>query len=82
MKTKLKISTVEFSDPVLKNKIQLKIEKLQSGKIVVRVILPEEKNFFRGVKFSEVVKLEKLKTETGLKLCALNLELAQKNCSA
>lgn len=67
MKTKLKISTVEFSDPVLKNKIQLKIEKLQSDKIVVSVILPEEKNFFRGVKFSEVVKLEKLKNGNWIK---------------
>ena len=67
MKTKLKISTIDFSDPVLKNKIKLKIEKLRSGNIAVRVILPEEKNFFRGVKFSETVKLEKLKNGKWIK---------------
>lgn len=61
MKTKLKIDTVEFADPITKKKIQLKVEEFTSGEVTVRVRLPEEKSFFRGVKFSEKVKLEKLK---------------------
>ena len=60
MKTKIKKDSLEFEDPILEQKIKLKIEEISSGNVAVRVNLPEEKNFFRGVKFSEKVKLEKL----------------------
>ena len=67
MKTKIKTNQLEFEDPVLEQKIQLKIEELNSGEIALRVRLPEEKSFFRGVKFSEKIKLEKLKNGQWIK---------------
>jgi hypothetical protein len=67
MKTKIKTNSLEFEDPVLEQKIQLKIEELNSGEIALRVRLPEEKSFFRGVKFSEKIKLEKLKNGQWIK---------------
>lgn len=67
MKIKLKIDTVEFDDPVTKKKLKLKVEELNSGEVALRVRLPEEKSFFRGVKFSEKIKLEKLKNGKWIK---------------
>ena len=67
MKTKIKKDSLEFEDPILEQKIKLKIEEISSGDVAVRVNLPEEKNFFRGVKFSEKVKLEKLKNGRWIK---------------
>ena len=68
MKTKIKKDSLEFEDPILEQKIKLKIEEISSGDVAVRVNLPEEKNFFRGVKFSEKVKLEKLKNGKWIKI--------------
>ncbi|MDO4872276.1 MAG: hypothetical protein Q4A27_02515 [bacterium] len=67
MKTKIKTALLDYEDPILEQKIQVKVEEMSTGDVAVRVRLPEEKNFFRGVKFSEKVKLEKLKNGKWIK---------------
>lgn len=52
-----KIKYFIYTDPILDEEYRLKIEKI--GKKSLKVSLPEEKNFFRGVEFSEKVQLKK-----------------------
>ncbi len=61
---------INFSDPISDVDYRLKIEeaKNQDGETVVKVSLPEEKNFFRGVKFSEKVRLEKKRDDQWVKI--------------
>ena len=61
---------INFSDPISDVNYRLKIEeaKNQDGETVVKVSLPEEKNFFRGVKFSETVRLEKMRDGQWVKI--------------
>ena len=61
---------INFSDPISDVNYRLKIEeaKNQDGETVVKVSLPEEKNFFRGVKFSETVRLEKMRDGQWIKI--------------
>ncbi len=61
---------INFSDPVSDVDYRLKIEeaKNQYGETIVKVTLPEEKNFFRGVKFSEKVRLEKMRDDQWVKI--------------
>ena len=68
MKTKIKKDSLEFEDPILEQKIKLKIEEISSDNVAVRVNLPEEKNFFRGINFSEKVRLEKLRDGQWVKI--------------
>ena len=61
---------INFSDPISDVNYRLKIEeaKNQDGETVIKVSLPEEKNFFRGVKFSETVRLEKMRDGQWIKI--------------
>ena len=60
MQKKITKKVIEYFDPILKNKLKLKVEKTFSkGKTTLKIALPEEKNFFRGVDFKEKVLLEK-----------------------
>ena len=68
MKTKIKVNFIDYTDPVLDQEYHLKIEELNSGDVKIRVALPEEKSFFRGVDFHEFVKLEKLKNGKWIKI--------------
>lgn len=68
MKTKIKVNFIDYTDPVLDQEYHLKIEELNSGDVKIRVALPEEKSFFRGVDFQEFVKLEKLKNGKWIKI--------------
>ena len=68
MKTKIKVNFIDYTDPVLDQEYHLKIEEFNSGDVKIRVALPEEKSFFRGVDFQEFVKLEKLKNGKWIKI--------------
>lgn len=61
---------INFSDPISNIDYRLKIEeaKSESGETVVKVSLPTEKSFFRGVKFSEKVRLEKMRSGRWIKI--------------
>ena len=61
---------INFTDPISHTDYKLKIEeaKNQKGETAVKVSLPEEKNFFRGVKFTEKVRLEKLRDGQWVKI--------------
>jgi hypothetical protein len=61
---------INFSDPISDVDYKLKIEeaKNEDGETVVKVSLPEEKNFFRGVKFSEKIRLEKMRDGQWVKI--------------
>lgn len=52
---------VNYTDPVTGDDFRLKIEsaKKSGTSPQVKIYLPEEKSFFRGVKFTENVRLEK-----------------------
>ena len=61
---------INFTDPISHTEYKLQIEdaKNQKGETAVKVSLPEEKNFFRGVKFTEKVRLEKLRDGQWVKI--------------
>ena len=48
---------LKYFDPIFKKNFKLKIEKNNKE---IKIELPNEKNFFRGVSFSENVSLKKL----------------------
>lgn len=60
MKQKTTKKILNYFDPIFKKNFKLKIEKGISKDAELKIILPEEKNFFRGVSFSENVSLKKL----------------------
>ena len=60
MKQKTAKKILNYFDPIFKKNFKLKIEKGISKDAELKIILPEEKNFFRGVSFSENVSLKKL----------------------
>ena len=60
MKQKTTKKILNYFDPIFKKNFKLKIEKGTSKDTELKIILPEEKNFFRGVSFSENVSLKKL----------------------
>ena len=55
MKQKTTKKILNYFDPIFKKNFKLKIEKGTSKDTELKIILPEEKNFFRGVSFSENV---------------------------
>ena len=57
MKQKKIKKVIEYFDPIFKKSFKLKIEKNNKE---IKIELPNEKNFFRGVSFSENVSLKKL----------------------
>ena len=57
MKQKKIKKVIEYFDPIFKKNFKLKIEKNNKE---IKIELPNEKNFFRGVSFSENVSLKKL----------------------
>ena len=60
MKQKTTKKILNYFDPIFKKNFKLKIEKGISKDAELKITLPEEKNFFRGVSFSENVSLKKL----------------------
>ena len=61
---------INFTDPISHTDYKLKIEeaKNKKGETAIKVSLPEEKNFFRGINFSEKVRLEKLRDGQWVKI--------------
>ena len=57
MKQKTTKKILNYFDPIFKKNFKLKIEKNNKE---IKIELPNEKNFFRGVSFSENVSLKKL----------------------
>lgn len=67
--TKYQKKFINYTDSVTGDDFRLKIEESKDEKSdVIRVSLPEEKSFFRGVKFSEKVRLEKIKSGEWIKI--------------
>ena len=60
MKQKTTKKILNYFDPIFKKNFKLKIEKGISKDAELKITLPEEKNFFRGVSFSENVSLKTL----------------------
>ena len=61
MKQKTTKKILNYFDPIFKKNFKLKIEKGISKDAELKITLPEEKNFFRGVSFSENVSLNWIK---------------------
>ena len=52
---------LKYFDPIFKKNFSLKVEKvLSKNQEELKITLPTEKNFFRGVSFSENIILKKL----------------------
>ena len=52
---------LKYFDPIFKKNFSLKVEKvLSKNQEELKITLPTEKNFFRGVSFRENVSLKKL----------------------
>ena len=64
MKQKKIKKVIEYFDPIFKKNFKLKIEKNNKE---IKIELPNEKNFFRGVSFSEYVSLKKLANGSWIK---------------
>ena len=64
MKQKKIKKVIEYFDPIFKKSFKLKIEKNNKE---IKIELPNEKNFFRGVSFSENVSLKKLANGSWIK---------------
>lgn len=59
---------LNYTDVILDEDLKLKIEQIKDGSsTIVKITLPTEKSFFRGVKFSEKVHLERLKNGSWVK---------------
>ncbi|MDO4902083.1 MAG: hypothetical protein Q4A21_00825 [bacterium] len=57
MKNKKSVKIINFKDPILEQTYKIRIEKI--GRTALRVALPVEKSFFRGVEFEEKVELKR-----------------------
>lgn len=57
MKNKKTVKIINFRDPILDENLKIRVEKI--GKTALKIALPVEKNFFRGVKFEEKVELSR-----------------------
>ena len=71
MKQKKIKKVIEYFDPIFKKNFKLKIEKNNKE---IKIELPNEKNFFRGVSFSENVSLKKLAYGNWIKTLHANNE--------
>ncbi len=67
MKQKKIKKVIEYFDPIFKKNFKLKIEKGISKDAELKITLPKEKNFFRGVSFSENISLKKLANGSWIK---------------
>lgn len=57
MKTKKTTQIINFKDPILDETYKIRVEKI--GKMALKVALPTEKSFFRGVEFEENIELNR-----------------------
>lgn len=61
MKQKKTKKVLQYFDPIFKKNFNLNVEKSSSkNQEEIKITLPTEKNFFRGVSFNEDVSLKKL----------------------